>query len=344
MSDFDRITTFLKTYDGPPVKLMEICGTHTASIARNGLRSMLSPKIELVSGPGCPVCVSALPYIDALCDLSQRDGYCVASFGDMLRVPGSEKSLSDAMSEGGRVKMLYSPFELLKIAPENPDTMYVFAAVGFETTTPLYALLLEKVIQAGIKNIKILTSLKVMPPAIEWLCGQKTDITGFIAPGHVSVITGTGIYLPIAQKAGVPFAVTGFEAKDILESIYVLVHKQGCGEVYNLYPTAVRTEGNETAQNKVAAMFEPGDASWRGLARIKDSGTYLKNEFAYFDAGSRNLFEEKREKNACRCSDILTGRITPVQCPLFGKACNPRNPMGACMVSQEGTCRIWMEN
>lgn len=344
MSDFSRITDFLKYYDGPAVRLMEICGTHTASIAGSGIRSMLSPRIKLVSGPGCPVCVSSASYIDALCALSLKEEHCVYSFGDMMRVPGSKGNLSDAMAEGGRVEMLYSPYELLKIAARNPHTTYVFAAVGFETTAPVYALMVEKALRSGIGNIRLLTSLKTMPPVMDWLCDQNPDISGFIAPGHVSVITGTGMYIPLARRSGVPFAVTGFEPGEILESIYLLIRKQGQGEVFNLYTSAVKPEGNELAREKISQYFEAGDASWRGLGRIKNSGLYLRHGYDDFDAGSRDLMDASEPETLCHCKEILTGRMQPVQCPLFGNACTPRNPVGACMVSAEGTCRIWMEN
>ena len=344
MIDFSDITAYLKNYDGEKAKLMEVCGTHTASIAQNGIRSMLSPKIELVSGPGCPVCVTATSYIDRLFDISKRESFCVASFGDMLRVRGSKGSLIDAKAAGGNVKMLYSPFELLDTAKKNPDVTYVFAAVGFETTAPVYALLIKRSIEENIKNIKLLTSLKVMPPVLGWLCGSETDITGFIAPGHVSVITGTEIYKPIAEKNNVPFVVTGFEGKQIIESIYLLLKKRGQGEVFNLYTSVVKTEGNAAARETVSEYFERGDAVWRGFGKIEDSGLYLKNEYSDFDMGSRGLFEDVGLKNGCRCSDMLRGRIHPTDCPLFGKLCTPQNPAGACMVSSEGACRIWSEN
>lgn len=344
MSDFSEITGFLKNYDGPPVRLMEVCGTHTASIARNGLRSMLSPKIRLVSGPGCPVCVTDAAYVDALCSLAGKNSFCVASFGDMLRVPGSGGSLLDIKAAGGGVKMLYSPFGLLTLAKAHPDITYVFAAVGFETTAPLYALLLERAAELGIRNIRLLTSIKTMPPILRWLCDRETDIAGFIAPGHVSVVTGPEIFEPLAGRYGVPFAVTGFEPQQILESIYLLLQKQGAPGVYNLYPTAVRNGGNPKALELLARYFEPGDALLRGLGPVPGAGLYLKPEYAGFDAGSRELPIPLSIEKGCRCGEILTGRVEPSGCPLFGRQCRPEAPVGACMVSGEGACRIWFDN
>lgn len=332
---FEEILKFLKEYDGEEISLMEVCGTHTAAIAREGIRGLISRKIKLVSGPGCPVCVTVSSYIDRLCELALANGHEVVTFGDMMRVPGSAGSLLDAKARGGRVHMAYSPFDTLKSARENPDTTYVFAAVGFETTAPIYALMIEEALRDNIQNIRFLMSVKTMPAAIEWICTQKSGIAGMIAPGHVSAIIGSAAFAPLAQKYALPFAVAGFEGKDILAAIYALVKLKAQGKVLNLYPSVVREEGNPRAQEQLARIFEPGEACWRGMGGIPGSGLYLREEFMRFDAGSRGLADDA--ETGCMCGEVLTGR-DPVECPLFGKICTPDAPRGACMVSLEGAC------
>jgi hydrogenase expression/formation protein HypD len=336
--------SYLKNYDGKSLRLMEVCGTHTAEISRCGIVSLLSPKIRLISGPGCPVCVTVTSYIDRLVALSMEPNHVVVSFGDLLRVKGSSQSLNDAKACGGQVRMVYSPMDILKLAVAEPTEIFIFAAVGFETTTPVYALLLDEANNHGIHNIKLLTSLKTMPPVIDWVCGNQSGIDGFIAPGHVSVITGSEIFQPIAQKYAIPFAVAGFQAEQILLAIYALVRRHGKGEVMNLYPSAVTSEGNPTAQKKVSQYFIPCDAAWRGMRTIKGSGMRLKDEYAAFDAGSVNLTDDHSANPNCRCAKVLTGAISPRQCPLFGKKCNPQSPQGACMVSTEGSCYQYFVN
>ncbi|HEX3040040.1 MAG TPA: hydrogenase formation protein HypD [Caproiciproducens sp.] len=335
---------YLKNYDGEPVRLMEVCGTHTAAISHSGIVSLLSPKIKLISGPGCPVCVTVTAYIDRLVELALQPNHVVVSFGDLLRVKGSSKNLNDAKALGGQVRMVYSPLDTLKLAESEPDKTFVFAAVGFETTTPVYAMLLEEAMQRGIKNIKLLTSLKTMPQVIDWVCSNQSGIDGFIAPGHVSVITGSELYHPLAEKYSIPFVVASFEAEPLLLAIYALVKRRGRGDVLNLYPSTVTAEGNLTAQRKVAEYFEPCDASWRGMGTIKGSGVQLKPEYSAFDAGSANLTEDHSANPNCRCARVLTGAIGPRQCPMFGGACTPQSPQGACMVSTEGSCYQYFVN
>ena len=220
MSDYKQ---FLVEYDGPPVKLMEVCGTHTAEISRCGIASLLSPHIHLISGPGCPVCVTVTAYLDKLIELSLEPQNVIVTFGDMLRVTGKSQSLNDVKALGGQVQMVYSPLETLKLAAADKTKTYIFAAIGFETTTPVYALLLEEAIRNGIHNIKLLTSLKTMPPVIDWVCEKQGGVDGFLAPGHVSTITGSGIFDALAEKYHIPFAVAGFEGEQILSAIYALV-------------------------------------------------------------------------------------------------------------------------
>ena len=370
-----KILEYLQSYDGKPLRFMEVCGTHTAEIHRNGIPALLPPSIELVSGPGCPVCVTVSAYIDRLIELGRNPKNCIVTFGDMLRVPGSVVSLSEARAQGCSVRMVYSPMDALKLAKADPDHVYIFAAVGFETTTPVYALLVQDALEQGVKNLRLLTSLKVMPPAIDWICAHNSSdacpareisvpvrggqsgemqesgwipafrgihgperIHGFLAPGHVSVITGSRIFEPLARKYGLPFVVAGFEGKEILAAIAALVKLQGQGRVLNLYPSAVTEEGNREAQERVDRFFGPCDAAWRGIGVIADSGRKLRKEYEAFDAGSVELIEDAGGNPACRCAQVLMGKIRPRECPLFGRVCTPQTPQGACMVSTEGSC------
>lgn len=336
--NLEEVKEFLKGYDGEEIALMEVCGTHTAAISENGIPSLLSEKIKLVSGPGCPVCVTVAAYIDRLCELSLEKDSCVVTFGDLMRVPGSSSSLQEAKAMGGNVKMVYSPFEIINMAKENPHKQFIFAAVGFETTTPIYAVITENIINEKIKNIKLLTALKTMPAAIDKICGMPHKIDGFLAPGNVSVITGADLFKPIAEKYKIPFAVSGFKPQELLASVYALVKLRNQGKVINLYKYAVTDEGNLKAKKLVSKYFESCEACWRGLGTIADSGMALKSEYREFDAGSRKLTEDKLKNSACKCAEVITGFTAPTECPLFKVKCNPENPQGACMVSKEGSC------
>ena len=333
------IKTFLKKYDGPDVAIMEVCGSHTAAIAKEGIRSMLSDKIHLLAGPGCPVCVTASAYIDRLIELACAENTTVVTFGDMIRIPGSSGSLRDAVGRGADIAMVYSPLDIVRLAEETPEREFVFAAVGFETTAPAYGLLLEQLLTRNIKNVRLLTAIKLMTPVIDWLCSEGPQIDGFIAPGHVSVITGSDAFVPAAEKYGLPFAVAGFEGEEILAAIYWLLKSKGKGRVVNLYPQVVKPEGNVMARKKLDSFFESGSAAWRGLGMIADSGLYLRDEFKDFDAGSRGLDRDSKYNERCMCGTILAGRAEPGDCPLFaGGICTPQDPQGACMVSFEGNC------
>lgn len=338
-SELKKIRDFLSDYDDEEITLMEICGSHTAAITKSGIRNILSPKIRLISGPGCPVCVTPSAYIDKLIQMALEENVCVVTFGDMLRVPGSEKSLSRAKGEGADVKMVYSPIDIIKLAEERPDKQFVFAAVGFETTTPLYADLIDELIEKNINNVRLLTSLKTMPAAVDKLCEDNDRIDGFIAPGHVCSITGSKVFEPLAEKYSIPFGVGGFTAEELLVAIYGTVKMKGQGKVSNYYTRAVTEDGNLTAKKLVDKYFTSCDASWRGMGNISGSGLILKDEYSRFDAGSRELTEDKKLNSRCLCGEILMGRKMPVNCPLFGKACTPLTPQGACMVSEEGSCR-----
>lgn len=335
--DIGSVIKYLKNYNGKKIKLMEICGTHTASIMQNAIPSLINKNIELISGPGCPVCVTVSDYTDKLIELA-LNGNVIVTFGDMIRVPGSKNALKDIKSSNTDIRMVYSPMQITEYAKQEPNKEFIFAAVGFETTTPVYALLIEELIKQNIKNVKLLTALKTMPGAVDKICSLGGSIDGFIAPGHVCAVTGSNVFIPLAQKYNIPFVVSGFEAKEILSSIYALTKMQGKDEVLNLYKYVVKEERNQTAYDKVHKYFEECDASWRGLGIIKNSGLALKNEYAEFDAGSKELINDFSCKNGCICAKIIIGEKKPDDCPLYSKVCTPEHPCGACMVSGEGTC------
>ena len=335
--NFEEIIEELKNYDGEEVRIMEVCGTHTAAISENGIPAMLSPKIKLISGPGCPVCVTVTAVIDRLIELSLEPDTVVLTFGDLIRVKGTSKSLADAKGEGANVRMVYSPMETIKYAKERPDKTFVFAAIGFETTTPVYALVVQKAMEEGLDNLKLLTSLKTMPEVIRWVVNNAGGIDGFIAPGHVSAVTGGGIFRELSKELGIPFVVSGFEGKQLILTIYSLMKMKGSVGYKNLYPQIVTEEGNIAAKELVDKFFVPADSSWRGMGKIPGSGMVLRDDYKRFDAGSYGLDEDNMPKG-CSCDKVLVGKLRPNECPLFGKSCTPDNAHGACMVSTEGSC------
>ncbi len=343
--DIREIIDYLKNYDGRPLKLMEVCGTHTAAIFKSGIRELISPKIRLISGPGCPVCVTPTAYIDACTSFAKAGHHELLTFGDMMKVPGMGGSLSENKTSAD-ITVMYSPFEAIEKAKADPGKMIGVAAVGFETTVPAYALMLKTAKQQGIENIRLITALKTVLPALEWICQNQNDVDGFICPGHVSVITGIHVYDEMAARYGKPFVVAGFEAEHILGCIYRIVRQIETGEHLseNLYRNAVRDDGNAKAMAVIREVFETGPATWRGLGEIPGSGLYLRGEYAAYDGGSRGLSEDMELPAACRCGDVIVGRINPDQCPMFGKGCDPIRPYGPCMVSAEGSCGIWYRN
>lgn len=342
--DLEQIRRFLREYDGPERNIMEVCGSHTEAVAKYGIPSLLSPKLHLLSGPGCPVCVTTSSYIDRLIELSHRPATCIVTFGDLIRVPGSRTSLSREKGKGAAVEMVYSPMDLLEMARKNPKSEYIFAAVGFETTAPVYAMLLEAVLEEGLENVRLLTAIKTMPEVINHLLAGGAPIDGFLAPGHVSVVTGSGIFCPIAKEYGIPFGVSGFGARELLLALYGIVMNFGRGEVLNYYPSVVTEQGNERAQKLVDTYFEKTDAVWRGLGTVPGSGKVLRSEYRRYDAGSMGLDRDEKMNPACCCDQVLMGKRKPSACPLFGKACNPLHPQGACMVSTEGSCFSYYAN
>lgn len=341
--NIEQIVKYLSEYDGRELKLMEVCGTHTASIFKSGIRSLISPKIKLISGPGCPVCVTPTAYIDKVSEFALKDGFKVYTFGDMIKVPGTEGSLADIKGKGAHVEMMYSPFEAVDKAEKEPEITHVIAAVGFETTVPAYALALEEAEKRGIENLRLVTALKTVIPALRWICEHEDGIDGFICPGHVSVIIGSHIYEQLAERYNKPFVVAGFEPEHILAVIYDIVKQieENQSDVRNLYKNAVRDDGNAKAQRITEKYFEPGLATWRGLGTIEGSGLYLRQEYKKYEGGSLGLDKDMELPINCRCGDVIVGRINPNECPMFGVSCTPVKPYGPCMVSAEGSCGIW---
>ena len=331
--------------------LMEVCGTHTVSAARSGLRSLLPEQIRLVSGPGCPVCVSPVGYVDHALALAREPGLIITTFGDLVRVPGSASSdavtaapsLATARSEGADVRVVYSPLDAISVARREPDKQVVFLGVGFETTAPAVAASIVRAAEQGLSNFSVLAAAKAIPPAMDALVrAGELRIDGFLCPGHVSVIIGSRAYEPLAGDHAVPCAIAGFEPVEILRGLVALVEQveAGVARVDNCYPGAVTVEGNARAREVLARVFEPVDSCWRGLGEIPQSGLAIRSELAGLDAARR--FEVDLpppvEPSGCRCGDVLRGVIDPAECGLFGKTCNPEQPLGACMVSSEGAC------
>ncbi len=336
----------LQSYDGPPIQLMEVCGTHTQSISKYGIPALLPANISLLSGPGCPVCVTPAGYIDQAVELSLWPNSTVLSFGDMWRVPGQKMSLLQAKAEGGSVGLMYSPMDALKEAAAHPDRMFYVAAVGFETTLPLYGLLMEKAKAQHIENIRLLCCLKALMPALEWICQNNPAIDGFIGPGHVSAILGYAGYETVCKEYRIPLTVAGFRYEPLIAALYDLVQqrKKGTCEVHNMYPSAVTKEGNREAQALIARCFTPKSSLWRGLGSIPASGYMPSPEFEMFNEPLNDSLWDSAEPKGCLCGSVIMGRAKPVQCGSFGTVCTPENPLGPCMVSTEGTCGIWHAN
>jgi hydrogenase expression/formation protein HypD len=325
------------------ITLMEVCGTHTMAIARQGLRALFPPNVRLISGPGCPVCVTPQGTIDRMVALARIPGVTIATFGDMLHVPGTESSLERERARGADVRVVYSPMEALARARQDASREVVFLAVGFETTAPTIAGTLLAARAEGVKNFTVAVAGKVVPPALEALLGfDDLALDGLLCPGHVSVIIGARAYEFIPLEHGIPCAIAGFEAGEILAGVASLADQlaDGRAEVENLYPAWVKPEGNPRAQAAIAAVFETADAEWRGIGVIPGSGYCLRPEWSEFDAFARFAIPEMQapEPAGCRCGEVLRGSARPRDCALFGAVCTPQNPIGPCMVSSEGSC------
>ncbi len=329
-----------------PWTLMEVCGGQTHAILRHGLQALVEPVVELVHGPGCPVCVTPEAMIDLAIDLAERPGVQVLSFGDMLRVPGSRGSLAAARAAGAGVGTIYSPLDALSIASEHPDREHVLFAVGFETTAPTFAAVIESAARLGITNLSLLCALVRVPPAMAAILedeGRRVD--AFLAAGHVCVIEGTRDYEALAERFGVPIAITGFEPVDILYGILACVERleAGRGGVVNVYDRAVAPAGNPEARALVDRVFEPCARPWRGLPALPDGALRLRAAYRDWDAIARHGLETSPDEQptACRSGEVLSGRIRPPECPEFGRGCRPEHPLGAPMVSSEGACAAY---
>ena len=329
-----------------PWNIMEICGGQTHSLVKNGILDLLPDKINMIHGPGCPVCVTPLALIDEAIYLAEKENVILCSFGDMLRVPGSEKSLLEAKAGGAEIKVVYSPLDAVKIAKENPEREVVFFAVGFETTAPPNSLSVIQAQAMNLKNYSILTSHVLVPPALEAIfADSESEVDGILAAGHVCAIMGTDEYGPIVEKYKRPVVITGFEPVDLLHGIMVLVKQLEAGayKLDNAYKRVVKKEGTPSAKNIIFKVFEISDRDWRGIGTIPSSGYALKSEFESFDAHKKFKVQinQVKEPKECIAGTILKGVKKPNECPEFGKNCTPEHPLGAPMVSSEGACAAY---
>ena len=333
----------ITNYDGKPLRIMEVCGTHTHEIFRLGIRRLLPENVKLISGPGCPVCVTPVDYIDEAVFLALEKGVTITTFGDLVRVPGTRMSLADARAEGARVKTVYSPQDAEKYAQTHPDDQVCFLSVGFETTTPSSCIAIENAISHGLSNFSLLTANKTMPNAYRALKGSAD---AFLYPGHVHAIIGTALCREMTAQ-GISGVVAGFTANELITALAVILIKSNEQKSYfvNCYPRVVTDEGNRAGVAIINKYMEECDCVWRGLGVIKGSGLKLRGEYAGYDArvkyGIPNI--KGKANPGCRCGDVLRGSLTPVQCPLFGKICTPDSPVGACMVSGEGACAAYYQ-
>lgn len=326
--------------------LMEVCGTHTVAIARNGIRDLMPEGLRLASGPGCPVCVTCNRDIDTVIALARIPNVTITTFGDMTRVPGSTSSLLAEQAAGRSVEIVYSPLDALAFAKAHPEREVVFVGVGFETTTPLVAMAIKRAKVMGLSNFTVFAAHKNMPGALELLVGDPTlELDALILPGHVSTIIGAEPYRFLAEKYGIPGVITGFEPVDVLQGIAMLVRQlhEGRAEIEIAYARGVMPEGNPVALAAIDEVFEICTTTWRGLGDIPGSGYRIRDEFANFDAVRRFEpdVEPTRDPKGCRCGDVLRARIAPNECPLFRTVCTPENPVGPCMVSSEGSCAAY---
>ena len=341
-----RLAAEIRAITTRPWAIMEVCGGQTHSIIRNGIDQLLPEQIELIHGPGCPVCVTPLELIDKALAIAASPGVIFCSFGDMLRVPGSSKDLFRVKSEGGDIRVVYSPLDAVTIARDNPAKQVVFFGIGFETTAPANAMAVDMAKRQGLKNFSMLVSHVLVPPAIEAIMTSPScRVQAFLAAGHVCSVMGTWQYPPLAEKYHVPIVVTGFEPLDVLEGIRRAVAQLEAGEaqVDNAYARAVTTQGNLPAQKLLEQVFEVTDRGWRGIGTIPQSGWRLREAYADYDAERRYDVAgiKTQESVLCHSGEVLQGLLKPNQCPAFGKECTPRNPLGATMVSSEGACAAY---
>lgn len=340
-----QLEAIRQTIDGykGSMTFMEVCGTHTMAIYQQGIRALLPDQIRLISGPGCPVCVTPVGFVDQAVALARRPDTMITTFGDMVRVPGSSSSLLHEQARGANIKIVYSPLDAVALAGKNPVKNIVFLGVGFETTAPTVAGAILTAARNKLENFFVLCSHKTMPGPMAALAGDpELQVDGYLCPAHVSAIIGSNAYQPLVDAYRVPCVVTGFEPLDVLQGVLMLARQTVADDarVETQYRRIVKAEGNRKAQQLLAQVFEPGDARWRGIGDIPGSGLQLKSEFSRFDAAIRLPVEIEPpvEHKGCLCGEILKGKVQPIDCPLFRSVCTPEDPVGACMVSSEGTC------
>ena len=336
----------IKATSTKKIRLMEVCGTHTVSIFRSGIRSLLPDTITLLSGPGCPVCVTSQTEIDTFVELAKEDEVIVSTFGDLMRVPGTASSLQKESAEGCDIRVVYSTMDAIELAVKNPHKKVVFLGVGFETTAPTIAAAIQIASQKKLNNFFVFSAHKLVPPALEALMSATdVQVDGFILPGHVSVVIGTDAYKSFFKKYRLPSAISGFEPVDILQVICLLVDQleTGAPQLTNAYGRAVTNAGNVAAKKLLGKIFTESDVAWRGIGIIPRSGLKIRASYASYDA--EKMFKVRRpeslEPKGCACGDVLRGIMTPPQCPLYKTRCTPMDPVGPCMVSTEGTCAAY---
>jgi hydrogenase expression/formation protein HypD len=328
-----------------PVVLMEVCGGHTMAIRRFGIPSLLPSSIKLLSGPGCPVCVTSRGYIDQAVAYARRKDIIIATYGDLIRVPGSTSSLAGERANGADIRVVYSTLDAIEMARQNPGKSLIFLGIGFETTTPSSAIAIIEAQKSGTDNFFLFSAHKLMPPAMAALIDEGIKIDGYIGPGHVTAIAGADMYRELAEKYRLAIVVSGFEPVDLMQTIYMLVKQVESGEpkVEVQYRRAVTAKGNQTAKRIVDEVFEPRDDWWRGLGTLRDSGLGIRSAFARYDAEKQIevKVEETIEPKGCICGEVLKGISSPLECKLFARICTPSSPVGACMVSNEGACQAF---
>lgn len=347
LREIEKLTASLAR-DSKEINLMEVCGTHTMAIAASGIRNMLPKGLRMLSGPGCPVCVTSQGDMDRTLGIAAVKGVIITTFGDMVKVKGSSgRDLQALRSEGADVRIVYSPLDALELARANPGREVVFIGVGFETTAPAVACAVMHAAKEGVKNFSVTPLFKLVPPALEVLLSGPNNINGFMLPGHVSAIIGSDAYLFLADKYKVPCVVTGFEPVDILRGINLLLAQiaAGSAKVETEYSRAVRPGGNPEAQKVLAEVFAVSDAHWRAIGKLPGTGLSFRGKYKKLDAFARFAlpYREAPEPAGCKCGDILMGKAVPADCGLFGSACTPSNAVGPCMVSSEGACAAWFK-
>lgn len=340
------LVKFIQNITDKKINIMEVCGSHTMAIFKYGIRDILPTNIELISGPGCPVCVTPQSYIDTALDLSSLKDVIITTFGDMLRVPGKKTSLTKKKAEGADIRVVYSPMDAMVLAKNNPDKKVVFLAVGFETTAPMTAVTILEAEKQKIKNLFFFTAHKLVPPIMGKLMENKeVNINGFLLPGHVSTVIGKGFYEFLSLEYSVPGVITGFEPLDLLHGLIKLINMIDSKDfrVINDYKRVVKDNGNQKAIEYLNKVFDISDSTWRGIGPVPNSGYVLNKEYESYDAVKHFSinYKEYDECSKCRCGEILKGKITPYECILFKRTCTPENPIGPCMVSSEGTCAAY---